>query len=140
MRIWPKTTSKKLLFASGKKKHRLPEHPSQIRAYIFKTAYRVFIDKQRQRKKEVALLQDLHYEAYLSTLETQGEHNEQQVIKLRSEIEKLPKQCKRVFMLSKVQGLKYKEIAAHLQISQKTVEAHISRALKQLRTQLTGLL
>jgi RNA polymerase sigma-70 factor (ECF subfamily) len=48
-------------------------------------------------------------------------------------IEKLPRQCKTVFMLSCHEGLSYKEIAERLDISVKAVEHHKSEALRRLR-------
>ena len=48
----------------------------------------------------------------------------------------LPKQCRQVFELSRYDGLKYKEIAERLGISVKTVETHMSNALKILRITL----
>lgn len=40
----------------------------------------------------------------------------------------LPVKCRRVYVLRKVYGYSQKEIAHHLQISEKTVEAHIAKA------------
>jgi RNA polymerase sigma-70 factor (family 1) len=51
-------------------------------------------------------------------------------------IENLPAQCKRVFMLSRFENMKYAQIAATLSISVKMVEAHVSKALHILRDQL----
>jgi RNA polymerase sigma-70 factor (family 1) len=51
-------------------------------------------------------------------------------------IENLPTQCKRVFVLSRFENKKYKEIADELGISVKAVEAHISKALQTLRSKL----
>jgi len=51
-------------------------------------------------------------------------------------IGELPEQCRKVFELSRYDGLKYREIAERLGISVKTVEAHISNALKILRITL----
>ena len=48
-------------------------------------------------------------------------------------IEKLPPQCKNVFKLSRLSGMKNREIAEELNISIKVVEKHISKALKRLR-------
>ena len=42
------------------------------------------------------------------------------------------------FLLSKKQGLKYKEVAEELNISVKTVEIHISKALKRIRDKVKG--
>ena len=51
-------------------------------------------------------------------------------------ISELPEQCRRVFEMSRYEGLRYKEIAQRLGISVKTVESHISHALKMLRLTL----
>jgi len=48
----------------------------------------------------------------------------------------LPDKCKEVFILSRYEELKYAEIADRLDISVKTVEAHVSKALKILRENL----
>ncbi|WP_233207731.1 RNA polymerase sigma-70 factor [Siphonobacter sp. BAB-5405] len=53
--------------------------------------------------------------------------------KIEQTIEQLPSQCKRVFLLSRFENRKYQEIADELQISIKTVETHISKALSTLR-------
>ncbi len=53
--------------------------------------------------------------------------------KVEQTIEQLPSQCKRVFLLSRFENRKYQEIAEELQISIKTVESHISKALSTLR-------
>ena len=51
-------------------------------------------------------------------------------------ISELPEQCRKVFELSRYDGLKYKEIAERMGISVKTVETHMSHALKILRVTL----
>jgi RNA polymerase sigma-70 factor (family 1) len=48
-------------------------------------------------------------------------------------IQSLAPQCQKVFLMNRFEGKKYKEIAADLNLSLKTVEAHISRALDVLR-------
>lgn len=48
---------------------------------------------------------------------------------------KLPEKCRQVFMLSR-KGYSLKEVSASLDISEKTVEAHISKALKILRIEM----
>lgn len=51
-------------------------------------------------------------------------------------LNQLPEKCRKVFEMSRFQEMKYKEIAEELDISQKTVEAHMSKALKLLRAHL----
>ncbi|MES2331334.1 MAG: sigma-70 family RNA polymerase sigma factor [Bacteroidota bacterium] len=48
----------------------------------------------------------------------------------------LPDKCRLVYRLSREGGLSLPEIADTLQISQKTAEAHLTKALKTLRTSL----
>lgn len=53
-------------------------------------------------------------------------------LQIEAKISQLPPQCQRVFLLSRVEGLKHREIADELHISLKTVEAHLTKALTQL--------
>lgn len=48
-------------------------------------------------------------------------------------INHLPPQCQRVFLMSRFEGKSYAEIAEKLNVSRKAVEAHITRALGELR-------
>lgn len=52
----------------------------------------------------------------------------------------LPKKCRQVFELSRVEELKYAEIAEKMGISVKTVEAQMSKALKLMREHLADFL
>ena len=51
-------------------------------------------------------------------------------------IQELPDKCKAIFMLSRGEGLTYKQIAKQLDISVKTVENQIGIALKKIRERL----
>jgi len=53
--------------------------------------------------------------------------------KLDKAIELLPPRCKEVFIKSRIEGMKNKEIANDIGINVKNVERHISNGLKQLR-------
>jgi RNA polymerase sigma-70 factor (ECF subfamily) len=60
--------------------------------------------------------------------------------KFRQALNELPEQCRTVFQLSRFEDMKYKEIADKLDISVKTVENHMGKALKLLRTKLVDFL
>lgn len=67
---------------------------------------------------------DTEYETLYGELEDQ----------IRYVIDRLPCRCKEVFILSRFEGLKNREIAEKLQISVKAVEKHISKALSDFST------
>ena len=52
---------------------------------------------------------------------------------------KLPDRCHEVFMMSRFQNMKNREIAEALKISEKAVEKHIHKALTVFRKELDGL-
>lgn len=45
----------------------------------------------------------------------------------------LPTRCRDIFMMAKLHGMKYREIASSLNLSEKTVENQMTKALKLLR-------
>ena len=55
------------------------------------------------------------------------------IVLLFDEIEKLPPKCKEIFKMNRFERLKYREIALKLELSERTVENHIANALKLLR-------
>jgi len=80
------------------------------------------------------------YEKYIDKqdlYETQNPHEDliykETVEIFKDALETLPNRCVNIFKLNRFEGLKYKEIAEELEISIKTVEANISKALKTLR-------
>ena len=57
-----------------------------------------------------------------------------------SVINSLPEKCREIFVLNRFEEKKYTEIAEKLQISVKTVETQMSKALKILRENLSDLI
>ncbi len=57
-------------------------------------------------------------------------------LKVKNTIASLPDKEREIFLLNRIDKLKYKEIADFLGISVKTVEKHISRALKTIRKEI----
>jgi RNA polymerase sigma-70 factor (ECF subfamily) len=60
--------------------------------------------------------------------------------RIRQTIDKLPAERRRIFIMSRFDGMKYREIADQLNISVKTVENQMYQALKFLREQLVDYL
>ena len=55
-------------------------------------------------------------------------------------VDQLPNKCKQVFLLSRIEGKSHKDISAQLGISTKTIENHMTRALKSLRKGISDYL
>ena len=68
----------------------------------------------------------------------QSEEELQEVI--RRALDTLPERCREVFIKSRIEGLKYKEISDELGISVNTVENQMVTALKKLRVALKDYL
>ena len=70
---------------------------------------------------------------------TEDEHTER-IARVQAAIEALPEERRKVFKLSRYEGLKYHEIAERLGISVKTVENQMGSALKTMRAELKDLM
>lgn len=57
--------------------------------------------------------------------------------KIKQTIDQLPEQCRKIFSMSRMEGLKYHEIAARLKLSPKTVENQMGKALKTMKVALS---
>lgn len=55
---------------------------------------------------------------------------------LRQALFKLPDRCREVYLLNRISGMSYTQIARHCGITANTVEKHIARALQGLRREL----
>jgi RNA polymerase sigma factor (sigma-70 family) len=53
-----------------------------------------------------------------------------QLERLSVALEQLPEQCRRAFLLNRLEGLTHAQIATQLGVSTKTVQRHIERALQ----------
>lgn len=58
-------------------------------------------------------------------------------ILIRAAINSLPKRCRDIFLMSRMEGMKYREISERLGVSINTVECQMGIALKKLRMKLS---
>lgn len=116
-------------------RHRLDENYS-IQSFLFKSLYNETINYNQ--KNRARLLLQRKYLTSLDQIMVQSsqENYENMIASVDREIRYLPQKCKEVFILSKKEGLTNQEIADHLCVSVKTVEAQITKAFSALRTKL----
>ncbi|TPG33890.1 RNA polymerase sigma factor [Flavobacterium pectinovorum] len=107
-----------------------------IQSFLYKSVYNEFINSYQQNKA-MMLLQQKYVESMQHVVETTDENSiERMLAIINKEIQNLPTKCQQVFILSKKEGLTNIEIAEHLDVSIKTVEAQISKAYKILKEKL----
>ena len=110
---------------------------ASYRAYLYKAVrYRAYnyIRFELNRTGPIELAGNLAGEAVLKPDEVLC-YNEL-IRKIDTSIQALPPQCRRAFQLNRLEGRKYAEVAAELQISISAVERLIGRALTRLRADL----
>ncbi|GAA4234590.1 RNA polymerase sigma-70 factor [Postechiella marina] len=111
-----------------------------LKAYLYAcTRYKVFAQFRKNKMIRVELFDDLKKRFQYTNPETKIMHKEL-VEQISAIVETLPEKCKRVYKLSREEQLSHKEIAKKLNISTKTVENHITIALKALRKALGHML
>ena len=60
--------------------------------------------------------------------------------RIQAAVQKLPEKCREIFLMSRTDSKTYKEIAAHLSLSIKTVENQMGKALRIMREELKDYL
>ena len=108
-----------------------------IQSYLYRAAYNNSMMYLRKMRRE-------HFMEDLSRPEPSVDAPDpSQVIQLdevsnliSQTLESLPERCREIFRMNRQEGLKYREIAQKLSISEKTVEANMGKALKALRNSM----
>ena len=113
---------------------------ASLKAYIRRAAVNKALNYIRDQK--IKFSDSDQYETVRSSAPsiTQQLEAEELQDKIDYAIDQLPERCRIVFVLSRFEDMSYNEIANHLDISVKTVENQISKALKLLRISLAEYL
>ncbi|MFI1772436.1 RNA polymerase sigma factor [Thalassobellus citreus] len=106
---------------------------TSLSGYLTRASYNKLMDNYRNVKKKNSMLSSYYYTAMMQAIEPDAKFKNKKLKALDKCIDELPARCKVVFYENKIKGLKYHEVADKLDISMKTVEGHISRALGILR-------
>jgi RNA polymerase sigma-70 factor (ECF subfamily) len=101
------------------------------RAFLYTTVRNACIDTLRRQHPEMTNIDPSDLEESIS--DEEAVDRSEQEAKVWETIDALPDRCREVFLMAKRDGMTYNEIAEALNISVKTVEHQISKALKKLR-------
>lgn len=108
---------------------------TSFKAYIYRAVHNACLNqlKHEQIRQQYAT----HVKAtQIEGVETDVLEHKELEQEISRAIGQLPEKCREVFELNRTEGLKYKEVAQLLNISEKTVENQMGKALKLLRGSL----
>jgi RNA polymerase sigma-70 factor (ECF subfamily) len=112
-----------------------------IAAYLYRAVHNESLNFLKHQKVKASHRLHVAYSMKNKAEQPQGKLAGKELEeKFRAALNELPEQCRTVFQLSRFEDMKYKEIADKLDISVKTVETHMGKALKLLRTKLVDFL
>jgi RNA polymerase sigma factor (sigma-70 family) len=118
--------------------------PRLLRAYLFKTATHLAIDRLRHRAvRHLAEQSELSGQAS-STGSIESDPAEALAARQRAEqliafLQELPLKCRQVFDLHRLQGLAQQEVGARLGISERMVRRYVTYTLVYCRLRLDGM-
>jgi len=110
-----------------------------LKSYLFKISYNTSIDLIRLRLKSEKYTEYLkfHFSEDAGGVENLADYHELSDT-IQKIVDELPDQRKRIFRMSREEGLSHAEIADKLGVTTKTVENHINLALKTVRKKLSA--
>lgn len=104
--------------------------------YLYKMAYNKFVDSYRKNKKKTEELEAFKLSSLSELIEYDEDLYQQKLNSVEQAINELPPRCQEIFIMSKQENMRYKDIATELNISIKTVEHQMSKALSILRKKM----
>jgi RNA polymerase sigma-70 factor (ECF subfamily) len=110
-----------------------------LKAYLFKMVHNRCLNWIRDHRNRQAPL-DVQENATAASGAADQLHGEDLQRAVATALDKLPPQCRKIFELSRFEELKYREIADQLDLSVKTVEVQMGKALRLLRGYLADFL
>ncbi len=113
---------------------------SSIKSYLYRSVHNTCLNLIKHQKVKDGYKQYvINYLEDSEKMEIEIREQDDLMMRITAEIEKLPPRCREIFRLSRFEGLKYQEIADHLDISVKTVEVQMGKALRVLRDALKNV-
>ena len=119
---------------------------SNIKNFLYTLVKNNCLNQLRNKQNAARLIKNYHYQELQYNYEalTKTSENYIQFQELKEKIDlaisELPDDLQVVFEMNRFQDMRYKDIALKLDLSEKTVEARMSKALKFLRTELKDYL
>ena len=104
--------------------------PRNPRSFLYTAVRNRCIDHLRRVRLDTVDVAPHDLEGFIS--DDEARCRSEQEARLWEAIDRLPERCRQVFLMSKRDGMRYKEIAAELNISERTVEHQVAKAMQKL--------
>ena len=104
--------------------------PENIKAFLYTSVRNAWIDRLRRQSPIDTEISPSDLSGTIS--DDQAQESSFREAELWTAIELLPERCREIFLMSKRDGMTYREIAEELNLSEKTVEHQISKALTHI--------
>lgn len=111
-----------------------------IKSYLYAAVRNQALKQIRHQQVIEKAHTELRYSIYHQPTPEDFLHTNQIESAVMQTIEELPEKCRLIFTMNRFDNLTYAEIAHILELSVKTIETQMGRALKKLRNQLNHLL
>jgi RNA polymerase sigma factor (sigma-70 family) len=114
-----------------------PETISHLRAFLFKTASNLAMDRLRARRRAPFVQGAI--DADLVAFELSPERQcagDQMIGVLTAALAELPKNCQTIFVYYRIEGLDRSEIAARMGLGERMVRLYMARTLEHIRRRL----
>ncbi|MFS4467855.1 RNA polymerase sigma-70 factor [Maribacter sp. 2210JD10-5] len=112
---------------------------TSLNAYLYRAVHNTFMDRCRKEGRKNTMMDELRMQAILEMESFENSLTGHRLELLKRAIDSLPPKRKDIFILHKLKNYKYKEIAAMRNISERTVEGQIRKAMITLRDQMVKL-
>ena len=111
---------------------------NNLKSYLFISVKNACLSNLRKMKNEKFISIDEFNDFHFLPVEGPDNDliNKEVIEQIYAAIEALPPKCKLAFSLAKVNGLRYREIAEVMNISEKTVNNHLVYAMKKISENL----
>lgn len=117
-----------------------PGAESFLRAYLFKVATNLAVDRLRQRGRRQRYEEDVPTDELETGLEEPSRRTlaREQLGALIAGLEELPEKCRSAFLMYRLDGLTQQEIATQLGVSERMVRTYVTQALVYCRLRTDG--
>ena len=114
---------------------------TSVKSYLYQAVHNQSLNRIKHYK-----VRQIHTSYILNSADDSVDSGNEKVIadeletKINEAVSSLPEQCRKVFQMSRFENLTYAEISQQLNISVKTIENHMGKALRIMREKLKDYL